>query len=172
MDTETQNAFLSKWYAEANRYMDNAKDALKKAEILDDGFYKDRKYVETACGVAYLGVLHALNAWLEVNGVPEPDKKKEKTIYFYKSNIEGKDEALLKNLKSAYNVLHLAGYYRGEMGVKVIEGGFDAAHRIIEKIKPEQFVTVKETKGQGLKRALNNMLISAAVMFRTGGLVT
>jgi len=166
MDTNAQNAFLSKWYAEANRYMDNAKDALKKAEILDDGFYKDRKYVETACGVAYLGVLHALNAWLEVNGVPEPAKKREKTIYFYKSNTEARDEALAKNLNVAYTVLHIGGYYRGIMKVDTIASGFDAAYNIIEKIKPEQFVEVKETKGQGLKRALNNLLISAAVMFR------
>ena len=166
MDTNAQNAFLSKWYAEANRYMDNAKDALKKAEILDDGFYKDRKYVETACGVAYLGVLHALNAWLKVNGVPDPAKKRDKTIYFYKSNIEERDEDLADSLNSAYNVLHIGGYYRGEMSVKAIDAGFDAAYEIIEKIKPEQLVEVKETKGQGLKRALNNLLISAAVMFR------
>jgi hypothetical protein len=69
-------------------------------------------------------------------------------------------------LNTAYDILHLEGYYRGEMSIKIIEGGFDAAYKIIDKIKPEQFVEVKETKGQGLKRVLNNLLISAAVMFR------
>ena len=172
MDTETQNAFLSKWYAEANRYMDNAKDALKKAVVKDNGYYKDRKYVETACGVAYLGVLHALNAWLEVNGVPDPPRKGDKTIYFYKSAVGERDEELAECLGTAYGILHINGYYRGVMEAEAIAVGFKAAYKIIEKIKPEQFVTVKETKGQGLKRALNNMLISAAVMFRTGGLVT
>jgi hypothetical protein len=52
------------------------------------------------------------------------------------------------------------------MNVKVVDAGFDAAYKIIDRIKPEQFVPVKETNGQGLKRALNNLLISAAVMFR------
>ena len=166
MDRDKQNAFLSKWYAEANRYMDNAKDALKKAGVKDNGHYKDRKYVETACGVAYLGVLHALNAWLEVNGVPDPTRKKDKTIYFYKSAVGEIDGDLAESLDAAYSALHISGYYRGVMIVKIIEGGFDAAYEIIERIKPEHFVPVKETKGQGLKRVLNNLLISAAVMFR------
>ena len=172
MDRDEQNAFLSKWYAEANRYMDNAKDALKKAEKQDDGYYKDRKYVETACGVAYLGVLHALNAWLKLKDVPEPGKKTRTTINYYMSHVAEIDNKLASCLNTAYNILHLDGYYRGEKSVKAIEAGFDAAYKIIERIKPEHFVPVKETKGQGLKRALNNMLISAAVMFRTGGLVT
>ena len=43
MDREMQNEYLSKWYTEVNRYMDNAKDALKKADKQDDGYYKDRK---------------------------------------------------------------------------------------------------------------------------------
>ena len=172
MDTETQNAFLSKWYAEANRYMDNAKDALKKAEKQDDGYYKDCKYVETACGVAYLGVLRAIDAWFAIKGVPELSKKKHKSIDYYMFNVSERDQKLASIINSAYNVLHIGGYYRGETRIKVIAEGFDAAYEIIEKIKPAQFVTVKETKGQGLKRALNNMLISAAVMFRTGGLVT
>jgi len=166
MDTNAQNAFLSKWYAEANRYMDNAKDALKKAGIKDNGHYKDRKYVETACGVAYLGVLHALNAWLEVNGVPDPARKGDKTIYFYKSAVGERDEDLADSLATAYGILHINGYYRGVMKVDAIASGFEAAREIIEKIKPEQFVPVRETRTQSLKRALNKMLIAAAVMFR------
>ena len=165
MDTNAQNAFLSKWYAEANRYMDNAKDALKKAGVKDNGYYKYGKYVRTACGIANIGVMVALDAWLKVNGVPEPAKKREKTIFFYESNVEKIDESLAMRLNTASNVFDV-GYYNDLTMVKVIEGGFDAAYEIIEKIKPEQLVEVKETKGQGLKRALNNLLISAAVMFR------
>ena len=166
MDREAQNVYLSKWYMEVNRYMDNAKDALKKAEKQDDGYYKDRKYVETACGVAYLAVLRAVDAWLFIKDVPEPGKKKHKSIDYYMFNVSEIDQKLASILNSAYNILHLGGYYRGELSVKAIEVGFDAAYKIIEKIKPERLVEVKETKGQGLKRALNNLLISAAVMFR------
>jgi hypothetical protein len=165
MDSNARNVFLSNEYAEANRYMDNAADALKKAGTRDNGLYKDKKYVETACGVAYIGVLHALDAWLKVNDVPEP-RKKDKTIYFYKTNVGERDEVLASWLNVAYNTLHINGYYRGTMSVKVLEGGFDAAREIIEKIKPEQFVPVRETRAQGVKRALNNLLISVSVFFR------
>ena len=166
MDREQQNVFFSKWYTEANRYMDNANDALKKAEKQDDGYYKDRKYVETACGVAYVGVLRALDAWLAIKGVPELGKKKHKSIDYYMFNVSERDQKLASIVNTAYNILHLGGYYRGETRIKVIKEGFDAAREIIEKIKPERLVEVKETKGQGLKRVLNNLLISTAVMFK------
>ena len=166
MDREQQNIFLSAEYAEANRYMDNAKDALNKADKLDYGYYKDKKYVKSACGIAYLAVLVALDAWLRLKGIPEPSKKTRKTINYYLSTIAELDNKMVSFLNTAYDILHLEGYYRGEMSIKIIEGGFDAAYKIIDKIKPEQFVEVKETKGQGFKRVLNNLLISAAVMFR------
>jgi hypothetical protein len=166
MDRAEQDTFLCAEYAEAIRYMDNAKDALNKTDKLDYGYYKDKKYVKSACGIAYLAVLVALDAWLKLKDVPEPSKKTHKTINYYLSNIAELDNKMVSYLNTAYNILHLDGYYRGEARIKVIKEGFDAAYEIIEKIKPEQFVEVKETKGQGLKRVLNNLLISAAVMFR------
>jgi hypothetical protein len=166
MDRTEQNVYLSAEYAEANRYMDNAKDALNKADKLDYGYYKDKKYVKSACGIAYLAVLVALDAWLRLKGIPEPSKKTRKTINYYLSTIAGLDNKMVSFLNTAYDILHLEGYYRGEMSVKAIEAGFDAAYKIIDRIKPEQFVEVKETRGQGLKRVLNNLLISAAVTFR------
>ena len=116
--------------------------------------------------MAYVGALHAVDVWLKLKGIPEPSKKTRKTINYYMSNVSEIDNKLASYLNSVYNVLHLDGYYRGELSVKAIEAGFDAAYKIIEKIKPERLVEVKETKGQGLKRVLNNLLISAAVMFR------
>jgi len=166
MNKDEQNIFLSKEYAEAIRYLDNAKEALKKATMQDNGYYRDKKYVETACGVAYVGVLHALDAWLAVKGVEWPSKKKHKTIDFYLFNIAQIDNKLASHLNTAYNVLHLSGYYRGETKIKIIEGGFEAAHDIIERIKPEHPVEVKETRAQGVKRILNNLLVSFAVIFR------
>jgi len=166
MNKDNQNRFLSEHYAEANRYMDNAQDALKKAEKRDDGHYKDRKYVENACGVAYLGVLRALDTWLTIKGVSEPSKKKHKTINYYLSNVAEIDNKLVAHINTAYNVLHLDGYYRKETKIKAIEAGFDAAYYIIEKIKPEVFVPVVETRGQGIRRKLNNFMISFAVMFK------
>ena len=166
MDRAEQNAYLSAEYAEANRYMDNAKETLKKSDKANHGHYMDKKYVKSACGIAYLAVLVALDAWLRLKGIPEPSKRTRKTINYYLSTIAGLDNKLVSNLNTAYNVLHLEGYYRGETKIKIIEGGFEAAYDIIDQIKPERLVEVKETKGQGLKRVLNNLLISAAVMFR------
>jgi hypothetical protein len=165
MTLNEQIAFLSKEHAEAMRYMDNAKETLKRAEKWDGGLYKDVKYVRTACGTAYLGVLIALDAWLTLKGVQIPKKRKHTTIDFYLSKIGKLDMKLLDYLNSAYNLLHLEGYYRKEKSIKAIEAGFDAAYYIIEKIKPENPIDVPETRGNKVKMALNKMMISLAVMF-------
>jgi hypothetical protein len=166
MTIDEQNLYMSKEYTEAIRYMDNANETLKKAEKRDNRYYKDEKYVRTACGTAYLGVLRAIDAWLFMKGAQLPGKKKQKSITLYEYTIANLDKKMLASLKSAYNVLHLAGYYHGETSVKTIEGGFDAAYEIIDRIKPENPVDVPETRGDKVKRAWNKMIISLAVMFR------
>jgi hypothetical protein len=166
MNPEEQNAFLSSEYAEAIRYMDNAKETLKRTEKLDYGWYKDEKYVRSACGIAYLGVLVALDAWLTMKGVRIPNKRKHPTIDFYEYSVAKLDKKMLDYLRSAYNLLHIDGYYRKEKSVRAIEDGFDTAYLIIEKIKPENPVDVPETGGDRVKRILNRLLISAAGMFR------
>jgi hypothetical protein len=166
MTNEEQNVFMSEHYAEAIRYMDNARDTLLKTEKLDRAWYKDVKYVRSACGIAYLGVLAALDAWLTLKGVEIPKKKKHTTIDFYLYHIAQLDKKMLYGLNTVYNILHLEGYYRKERSVKVIEGGFDAAYEIIEKIKPENPIDIPESKGDRAKRLWDKLLISVAVMFR------
>jgi len=166
MTLEEQNAFLSKEYKEAVRYMDNAEETLKRAGKQDDGHYDDEKYVRSACGIAYLGVLRALDAWLAMKGIEFSSKKKQKSIEFYEYTIARIDKKMLSLLKSAYGALHLAGYYHGATGIGTIKDGFDNAHRIIDKIKPENPVEVPETRGDKIKRAWNKMMISLAVTFR------
>jgi hypothetical protein len=41
-------------------------------------------------------------------------------------------------LDEAYRYLHLAGYYDGTLSVKAIDGGFDYAYEIINRIKPRE----------------------------------
>jgi hypothetical protein len=166
MIKEEQDVFLSAEYAEAVRYMDNAKETLRRAGKLDDGYYSDEKYVRSACGIAYLGVLAALDAWLTLKGVQIPKKRKHTTIDFYLSNVAQIDKKLLDRLNTVYNIMHLDGYYRKVKNVKAIESGFDAAYEIIEKIRPENPVDVPETRRGKAKRALNRLLISLAVTFR------
>jgi hypothetical protein len=164
MIRDEQNVLLSREYAEAIRYMDNAKAFLQKAGK-DGRLYTDPKYVRTACGTAYNGVLIALDAWFALKELPKLSKKQRKSIDYYMAGVSGIDRKMASFLHTAYNVLHLDGYYDGITSIKTIESGFDAAYEIIEKIKPENFVEIKETRGQGAKRVLNNLLISAAVMF-------
>ncbi|MDR0294994.1 MAG: DUF5618 family protein [Prevotellaceae bacterium] len=123
-----------KSYAEAMHYMDNAKETLKKAGK-EDNFYSSKKYVRSACGIAYCGVLVALDAYLELKGVEMP-KKKRRSISFYTQNIAQLDNKLLQYLDSVYDTLHLSGYYDGNRNAKVIAAGFEHAYRIIDKIKP------------------------------------
>ena len=43
---------------------------------------------------------------------------------------------MLNYLNSAYEILHLWGYYDGINNATVVKEGFDTAYKIIEKIKP------------------------------------
>ena len=54
-----------KYYGEASRFMDNAKEYLKNAQK-EGHFYLDKKYVKTACRTAYNGLLVALDGFLQI----------------------------------------------------------------------------------------------------------
>ncbi|GHT80599.1 hypothetical protein FACS189467_3160 [Bacteroidia bacterium] len=125
-------------YAEALRYMSNAEETLQKTKK-EDNHYLDGKYVSTACGTAYKGVLKALNAWLELKGVSVPTKrdktKRHRSIDMYRRDVRF-DGRMLSDLNTIYDVLHLAGYYDEVTYAPTIRSGFDRAYSIIEKIKP------------------------------------
>ena len=67
-------------YKEALRYVENAKESLKKAGKKDK-FYIDDKYVKTACGTAYSGILVALDFLFEHKNIQK--KKGRKSIEYY-----------------------------------------------------------------------------------------
>ncbi|MDR0687868.1 MAG: DUF5618 family protein [Prevotellaceae bacterium] len=135
MPTEAQEGIKQKAYAEAMRYMENAKETLRKAGK-EDNFYQDSKYVRTACGTAYNGVLLALDAYLQLKDVEMP-KKKRRSIEFYTSNVAQLDKKLLNYVNNVYNILHLSGYYDGVRDARVIRAGLEDAEQIISKIKPD-----------------------------------
>lgn len=120
-------------YYEAMRYIDNAKKSLKLAGK-EDKFFIDEKYVRTACGTAYSGLLIALNFLFEIKKVQK--KRGRKSIEFYTGTLSQIDKKLLKHLNSAYHILHLEGYYEGETSIATINDGFDHAISIIESLKP------------------------------------
>ncbi|MCL2218556.1 MAG: DUF5618 family protein [Chitinispirillia bacterium] len=165
MTVQEQNAFLSAQYAEATRYMDNAKEALRKAGK-DEEHYRDAKYVRTACGIAYNGVLIALDAWFNIKGVPPLPQKQRKSEHHYRSNLAALDKKMATKFNDAYDVLHLFGYYDGVRNIKLIQLGFEHAYYIIDKIKPDNPVEITETKGAAAKRAMKILLITAAAMLK------
>ena len=135
MLTQDQQAIKEKYYNEAIRYIDNAKECLKKAKK-EDNYYHDTKYVKMACGVAYSGLLVALDGFLILKGIDKPKGKLRKSIEYYQRNLTKIDKKMLDYLNTAYNILHLSGYYDGTRNVTVIQEGFEEAYKIIEKIKP------------------------------------
>ena len=135
MSVEEQESVKERYYSEAIRYMDNAKEYLKSAKK-EGNFYHDSKYVRTACGMAYSGVLIALDGFLKLKGMSRTSGRQRKSIEYYQSNITKIDKKMLDYLNSAYQVLHLSGYYDGIGDAIVVKRGFDLAYTLIDKIKP------------------------------------
>ena len=63
MSISEQEALKETYYNEANRYMDNANECLKKAKK-EDNYYHDQKNVRMACETTYSGLLVALDCFL------------------------------------------------------------------------------------------------------------
>ncbi len=135
MSIKEQFELKTKYYNEALRYMDNAKETLKQAGK-EDNYYIDDKYVKTACGTAYNAVLKALDGYFILKEVAPPKKGSRKDKQFYDKSITEIDKKILKTFNTVYFVLHLNGYYEGVTKVSIIQGGFEDAYEIIEKIKP------------------------------------
>jgi len=138
MSVNEQQEIKEKYYNEAIRYMDNAKEYLKNAKK-EGNYYHDPKYVKTACGTAYSGLLVAMDGFLILKGIHKPTTTKQrKSIEHYQINIAKIDRKMLDHLNGAYQILHLFGYYDGTTVVKVVKEGFDIAYTLIEKIKPAE----------------------------------
>ena len=118
MSISEQQSLKSVYYSEAVRYMDNAKECLKKAKK-EDNYYRDPKYVKMACATAYSGMLMALDGFLQLRDI-KPKAKERKSIEFYQKNISNIDKKMLDYLNSAYKVLHLWGYYDGIEDARVV----------------------------------------------------
>ncbi len=135
MEIDEQKQLKTSYYNEAICYMENAKETLKNAGK-DNDYYIDDKFVKTACGTAYNGVLKALDCFLILKEIPTVKKGSRKDKQYYEKALAQLDNKLLKYYGTVYKVLHLDGYYDGETNVSIIQGGFKVAYTIIEKIKP------------------------------------
>jgi hypothetical protein len=119
------------------RYLQNAKELLSKSPIESDS-YADEKYVKSACGVAYLGILKAIEEQLLRKGMAKKElpKKVEEYRKALKKHVSIHNGKLLKEFDDLYDELHIAGYYRGNLhGVGVVKDILKRAKNFIGKIK-------------------------------------
>jgi hypothetical protein len=122
---------------EPARYLNNAKEILSKSPI-EDEYYVDDKYVKSACGVAYLGVLRAIDELLLKRGVTKkelPKKVEEyrKALQKHASIHNGK---LVRQFEDIYDELHIAGYYRGILhSVATVKAALKTAESFIKKME-------------------------------------
>ena len=122
---------------ESLRYLQNAKEILRKAPI-EDGRYADIKHVQEACRTAYLAVLKAIDEYLINKGLSK--KELPKSVDGYRGAMQKylavRDGKLVREFERLYEELHIAGYYRGLLGhVNIVKDALKAAKEFIEKIK-------------------------------------
>lgn len=123
--------------SEAIRYFENAKELLSKSPI-EDNTYTDIKYVQEACGTAYLAILKAIDEYLIKRGVASKDLPQSVEGYrdMLKKYLSIHNGKLTREFDKLYKMLHIAGYYRGLLeDVNVLKDAFKAAKTFIEKIK-------------------------------------
>ena len=129
----------------ARRYLQNAREELKKAGLIKEtNTYRDYKYVSSASGLAFRGVLEALKALFLDRGVfrnsSEMNRKLKRHDMYFRTlkglNGLGKDrDILMYLLEDVYDILHIGGYYRELRSKKAIDDGFEKAERIIRIVE-------------------------------------
>jgi hypothetical protein len=122
---------------EALRYLQNAKEILRKAPREDD-YYRDVKYVREACGTAYLAVLNAIDEHLLEKGWSKKDLPKSVDAYrkALQKHLAVRNGRLTREFENLYDELHIAGYYRGFLHrVGVVKDAFKGAEEFIAKLR-------------------------------------
>jgi hypothetical protein len=111
---------------EARRYLDNAKEILSEKAGKSGKFYSDKKYVRMAGNTAWSGILEALDGTFEVRERNQrPDVKK------YQQAIGKRSASTLKLFNVAYDTLHKALGYDGNLTVSIVQTGLSQADDLI-----------------------------------------
>lgn len=114
---------------EARRYVNNARELLREKAGKENGVYQDRKYVRLAGHAAYLGVLVALDGLFQVK------KGTRKSVEWYQEQLRKTDRKLLDSFNAAYDTLHLAMGYDGNISADVSAAGITTAETIIQWVE-------------------------------------
>ena len=121
---------------EGIRYLENSREILRRVPVERD-IYLDRKPIREAMGTAYLAVLEAINEALTRRGVARKELPKSVDAYreALQHHLAPRNGKLMREFESLYDLLHIAGYYRGLLyDRKVVREALDAAQRFIEKV--------------------------------------
>ncbi len=121
---------------EALRYLQNARDILKSVPVEDDT-YTDIKPVREAFGTAYLAILDAINERLLKIGFSKKELPKSVDAYriIFHKHLSTHNDKLLREFEKLYDLLHIAGFYRGLLyDVNVVRDAIKAAKAFIDKI--------------------------------------
>ena len=122
---------------ECRRYLENAKDLLKKSPI-EENRYTDMKYVQEACDTAYLAVLKALDEYFVKSGVNEKDLPQSVEGYrdMIRKHLAVHNGKLTKDFEAIYRELHISGYYRGNLQhVNVVKAALKVTEAFIRKLR-------------------------------------
>lgn len=130
MKTEN-NLIAQRTHREAEKYLNNAYKELKLSDR-NGKIFQDVKHMRTACGVAYLAALKAIDGILLMRDVPKP--KRRPSIEYYQKKLSQLDRKILTSLNIAYHILHIDGYYDGFNHIKTIESGFEETENLIHKL--------------------------------------
>ncbi|MFN4146774.1 MAG: DUF5618 family protein [Runella sp.] len=115
---------------EAKRYLLNAKNILSKNGGKSGRFYSDRKYVRMAGNTAWNGVLEVLDGTFEIRKNLKSGQRPD--IKDYQSLIAQKNQSKLRVFNAAYDTLHKAMGYDGNLSVEVVQAGLKQAEDIID----------------------------------------
>ncbi|MGC8976557.1 MAG: DUF5618 family protein [Candidatus Ratteibacteria bacterium] len=118
-------------------YIENAKEILKKS-AKENKWYSDEKYVKSAFGIVYLGILKSIDEFLIKNGIEKKNLPKSidgyiKILKKYLLPYNGK---LMKEFLILYDQIHIAGYYRGLLhDIKIVNDLIERGKEFIIKIE-------------------------------------
>jgi len=129
---------------EALRYLENAREILRKTPI-EDSTYTDIKLVREAFGVAYLAVLQAINEALIKKGMTKRELPKSVNGYrgALKRYFSAYNKKFLREFEKLYDALHIAGYYRGLIyDVDMVKDALKAARGFIERLEALGYLEV------------------------------
>ena len=135
------------YYAEAMRYIDNAREILKKSPK-EGGLYTDEKYVQRAAGTAYAGVNKAAKWFIQLNKMNIDTSHLSET----QKGLAKINYKALGYFNNAYGILHIAAYYRDITGVKAIEDGLNYAVAFIKYLKLYKDTGVEKNGYNGRKK--------------------